>query len=57
MFAVGEEKSCCSERECMVYQKEWVRSVKEGGTCSGRNGVALVGRSRTAGSVFDCVRR
>jgi hypothetical protein len=34
----------------VVYEKEWIRSVKEGGTCSGRNGVALV--SRTVRSVL-----
>jgi hypothetical protein len=46
IFAVGSEESCCSERECMVYEMEWMRSVKEGGTCSGRNEVAFVGRGR-----------
>jgi hypothetical protein len=37
----------------VVYEKEWMRSVKEGGTCSGRNGVALVGRGLEDGK--ECV--
>ena len=37
----GERKDF-GERKYMVCGKEWMRSVKEGGTCSGRNGVASV---------------